>query len=61
VVEVSTDLPDGTYQVDYSLICAGFVVRDGRVIAIAPVLRRGFHFWQKIAKRISDNTIVTLL
>lgn len=42
---------DGLYWVTYGSICAGFIVRNGRVrkIDCAPVLRRRLAFWVTIA------------
>lgn len=40
---------DGLYQVTTSRLCAGFVVRDGRVTECAPILRKRIAYWQTIA------------
>ena len=47
-------MPDGTYQVMYGKICAGFVVKNGYPIRIAPVLLKAFRFYLKFAKRIGN-------
>jgi hypothetical protein len=49
-----TELTDGLYQVTYQRICAGFVIHRGRLIMCAPILRRRFEYWQRLARRISD-------
>lgn len=35
---MTTTLPDGLYQVTAKHLCAGFVVRAGRVVDCAPML-----------------------
>jgi hypothetical protein len=47
-------LYDGLYRVDHKGLCAGFVVEDGIITKIAPVLRKNIRFWLKKAKRISS-------
>ena len=44
---------DGLYQVRKDGICAGFVIENGQVTRCAPILRRRFHYWKRLAKRIS--------
>jgi hypothetical protein len=43
---------DGLYQVTTPYLCAGFVVRDGRVVECAPILRRKIAYWIRQAERI---------
>lgn len=45
-------MKDGLYQVTYKGICAGFVVKGGRVIRKAPVLKNRMEFWKTIAVRV---------
>lgn len=45
---------NGLYQVTTSYLCAGFVIRNGKVVGCAPILRRKFSYWKTIAKRVSD-------
>lgn len=48
-------MTDGLYRVEYGSICAGFVVRDGRVVRCAPILRKwmkGKKDWPFWAERI---------
>jgi hypothetical protein len=44
-------MKDGLYRVVYKGICAGFVVEDGKITRLAPILRRKINFWKTIAKR----------
>jgi len=46
-------MEDGLYQVRKDGICAGFVIEDGQVTRCAPILRRRFHYWKRLARRIS--------
>lgn len=46
-------MKDGLYRVVTSYLCAGFVVRDGRVAECAPILRSKLTYWKTVAKRIS--------
>jgi hypothetical protein len=44
---------DGLYQVKTHYLCAGFVVKDHVVVAIAPILVKRFYtYWQTIARRV---------
>jgi len=45
---------DGLYRVDSGSFCAGFVIEQGRVVAIAPCLRRIFYVVARQAQWISD-------
>jgi hypothetical protein len=47
-------LPDGLYQVTTSYLCAGFVVRDGKVVDCAPILRKRLSYWLTLAVRIGS-------
>jgi hypothetical protein len=54
-------LPDGLYRVCRCSgnparpgMCAGFAVRKGKVVAVAPVLRRKLAHWMKVAERVCD-------
>lgn len=46
-------IPDGLYRVVESYLVAGFVVRDGRVVECAPILRRNIRFWMTVATWIA--------
>jgi len=48
------NLRDGLYQVTTSYLCTGFVVRNSKVAACAPILRRKIHYWMTIARWIAD-------
>jgi hypothetical protein len=41
---------DGLYRVTTSYLCAGFVVRGGRVTECAPILRKRLSYWVTVAK-----------
>lgn len=43
-------MKDGLYIVNHGSITAAFVVRDGEVTNCAPVLRKKFDFFARIAK-----------
>jgi hypothetical protein len=49
-------MKDGVYQVNWQGISAGFVVENGEVTQCAPVLRRRFPFFSRIARRISTES-----
>lgn len=51
-----SDRRDGVYRVEYKGITAGFVVKDGKVVACAPILRKKFKWWWTIAVRIDEAT-----
>lgn len=45
---------DGIYQVKYRGICAGFVWKNGRLDACAPILLKRFSEWVYKAKLIKN-------
>ena len=45
---------DGTYQVTTKHFVAGFVIKAGKLIACAPILKRNFLFWAKLAKKVPE-------
>jgi len=45
---------DGLYRVETSYFVAGFVVKDGKVVQMAPILRRFIKQWILIADWICD-------
>jgi len=47
-------MKDGVYQVTTKYLCAGFVIKDGKVVACAPILKKNLTYWITIAKRIGD-------
>lgn len=47
-------MKDGLYQVTTSYLCAGFVVKDNKVIHCAPSLRRNIEYFKTIAKYIKE-------
>lgn len=46
-------MKDGLYQVTTSYLCAGFVVKDGKVVRCAPILKRKIEYWKTVAVRIA--------
>jgi hypothetical protein len=38
-------LPDGLYRIEAQHFVAGFVVEDGRITALAPILRNKFRYF----------------
>lgn len=45
-------LPDGLYRVVTSYFVAGFVVKGGKVVRCAPILRKRIAYWQTVAVRV---------
>ena len=39
-------MKDGLYRVTTSYFCAGFVIENGKVKNIAPVLKKNFNYWK---------------
>lgn len=48
-------LKDGLYRVKTPYLCAGFVVRNNRVVYCAPILRNRIHYWTTVAQRMDDD------
>jgi hypothetical protein len=46
------DLADGLYQVTADTWCAGFEIRDARVVDCAPILRKQLDRWWNLAQRV---------
>lgn len=51
----ATLLPDGVYRVETAFLCAGFVVKDNRVVECAPILRKRLDYWKAVARRGNDG------
>lgn len=47
-------MKDGLYRVVTHYLVAGFVIKDGKVIAIAPILRRKFEYWRTVAEYVGE-------
>lgn len=45
-------IKDGLYQVTTKYLCAGFVIKNGKVVACAPILRNKFEYWKTVAKLV---------
>lgn len=41
---------DGLYRVTTPYLCAGFVLRDGKVVECAPILRKRIRYWMRVAE-----------
>ena len=52
-------MKDGVYQVHVGGACAGFVIRDGKLAECAPILRRTFHHWQRVAHYLGAELLKT--
>jgi len=52
VLYQTNKLRDGLYRVTYKNICAGFVIKDGRLQECAPILRKNIDKWVSISKEI---------
>ncbi|MBT5303847.1 MAG: hypothetical protein HOL31_02055 [Candidatus Scalindua sp.] len=48
---------DGLYQVTTSYCCAGFIIKNGKLLKkdCAPILRRKFTYFKTIAKLIKKE------
>lgn len=48
-------MTDGLYQVTTSYLCAGFVVKCGKIKRrqCAPILRKRLSYWVTIARRVA--------
>lgn len=42
-------MKDGLYRVVTPHLCAGFVVKNGKVVACAPILRKRLAYWRTVA------------
>ncbi len=45
---------EGLYRVTTSHFVAGFVVKDGKVVLCAPILKRGILYWLTVAQWICE-------
>jgi hypothetical protein len=50
-------LQDGLWQVDVGGICGDFVVKNGKVVQCAPILRRSFAYWRQFAKPKTESAL----
>jgi hypothetical protein len=51
-MSIKTMLQNGVYQVTTSYFCAGFIVENGIVIDMAPILRKNIRYWITIANYV---------
>lgn len=47
------NLKNGLYQVTTKYLCAGFIIKDNKVIKCAPILRRKLSYFKTIGKWIT--------
>lgn len=47
-------MSDGLYRVTTKYLCAGFVVKNGKIIECAPILQKKLNYWITVAVRIAD-------
>ena len=45
---------DGLYQVTTNYFCAGFAIKDNKIIKCAPILRKRIKYWKYKAVKIGD-------
>lgn len=45
-------MKDGLYRVETKYLCAGFVIKEGKITQCAPILKQKINYWKTIAKRI---------
>lgn len=46
-------MKDGLYRVTTKYLCAGFVVKDGKIVQCAPILRAKPAYWRTIAEWVA--------
>jgi len=51
-LDVMREMEDGLYRVTTNYLCAGFVIKDGKVVACAPILKKNLSYWKTVAKMI---------
>lgn len=47
-------MKDGLYIVTTKYLCAGFVIKDNKVINCAPILKNKLFYWKTIAEFVSN-------
>jgi hypothetical protein len=47
-------MKDGLYRVITSYLCAGFIIKDGKLFKCAPILIKKIAYWKTIARFIND-------
>jgi len=48
-------LKDGLYRVTTKYMCAGFIIKNGKLDRCAPILYPKFGYWKTIAVLIGEN------
>ena len=52
-------MKDGLYQVTTKYLCAGFEMKDNKVVSCAPILVNKIEYWKTIAKYLCDKKVCT--
>jgi hypothetical protein len=47
-------MKDGLYRVTTRYLCAGFVIKEDKIIVCAPILKHKISYWKTVAIRIGD-------
>lgn len=47
-------MKDGLYRVVSNYFVAGFIVENGVIVHIAPILRKRIHYWKTVATWICN-------
>lgn len=47
-------MKDGLYRVTTNYLCAGFIIKESKIIEVAPILKKRFSYYLTIAKRVGD-------
>lgn len=47
-------MKDGLWRVKTHYFCAGFVMKNNRLVKCAPILRKRFNCWKTIAKWVCE-------
>ena len=50
-------MEDGLYQVTTPYLCAGFVVKHGKVVLCAPILKSKISYWMTQAVLLSRDEV----
>jgi len=48
-------MSNGLYQVKTNYLCAGFFIKNNKIIMIAPILKNKIDYWKTIAKCIKED------
>jgi len=48
-------MKDGLYKVTTKYLCAGFVIKNNKIVKCAPILRNKIKYWVTIARFICET------